>query len=365
MLRIMQMFVALILLTSLEYGQALIQIPFTFTDGNATHVQTLTVGLDPSATDDFDSGLDTYAPPYPPGGGFDAHFILPVGANDWVYKDIRQGDNTAASIGNRVHVAEAQLGTGYTSLQLSWNLPNGGELTLQDDNTGGAIFNANFGSGAGNYTVPFSFTKVRLIVKYIESPFPVELTSFMGSVKDNGVELRWETATEVNNYGFEIERKTESEGWTKIGFVEGHGNSNSPKSYAYEDNNLKGGSKFEYRLKQIDADGKTEYSDVVEVEVLPSSIKLNQNYPNPFNPETRIDYQLPVDSKVTLELYGISGEKVATLINGEVSAGYYSFDVNAHKLNLASGVYIYRMMASNQIANTQPFINVKKLILMK
>ena len=114
----------------------------------------------------------------------------------------------------------------------------------------------------------------------------------------------------------------------------------------------------------IDADGTSEYSNDVETEVsLPKDYAISQNYPNPFNPTTRIDYQLPFDSKVTLELYGITGEKVATILNGELSAGYYTADVNASALNLASGVYIYRMVAQNPSA--QNFVQVKKLMLTK
>ena len=76
------------------------------------------------------------------------------------------------------------------------------------------------------------------------APLPVELTSFSASVKGDVVLLNWRTATELNNYGFEIETSALgthlgtplSSQWTKIGFVEGHGNSNSPKSYSFVDN---------------------------------------------------------------------------------------------------------------------------------
>ena len=97
---------------------------------------------------------------------------------------------------------------------------------------------------------------------------PVELTSFTANLLGSKVELNWVTATEVRNYGFNIERFSSSttpiQGWEKIGFVEGHGNSNSPKSYAFTDI-PQGGTKFQYRLKQIDTDGKYEYSSVVSI----------------------------------------------------------------------------------------------------
>jgi len=128
------------------------------------------------------------------------------------------------------------------------------------------------------------------------TPVPVEIELFSANMVGNTIKLTWQTATEVNNYGFEIERSQtssmKSEKWTKIGFVEGHGNSNSPKDYSFlDDKNLVGlDGELQYRLKQIDFDGNYEYSDVVEVKLNENikAYKLEQNYPNPFNPTTTI-----------------------------------------------------------------------------
>ncbi len=195
---------------------------------------------------------------------------------------------------------------------------------------------------------------------------PVELSSFTANIKQREVELVWETKTEVNTSMFQIERalvKDNVKTFAKIGEVAASGNSNSPKSYNFVDKKLQSG-KYVYRLKMVDADGSFQYSKEVEGEVaLPKEFGLSQNYPNPFNPTTRIDYQLPFDSKVNIELYGITGERIATIINNELSAGYYTLDINASALNLASGVYIYRMNATGQ--NNQNFVQVKKLMLTK
>jgi hypothetical protein len=189
------------------------------------------------------------------------------------------------------------------------------------------------------------------------NPFPVELSSFTVNVIDYIAKLHWRTETEVNNYGFEIERKSNIEtDWKLITFVEGYGNSNSPKQYSYSDSNPIGGSKFFYRLKQIDNDGKFEYSDVVEVMLQPEQYALYQNYPNPFNPTTTIRYGLPEDSDVTLKVYSLLGEEVATLVDEHHVTGTYEVKFSAG--NLASGIYIYRI-------HTDKFTETKKLMLMK
>ena len=180
---------------------------------------------------------------------------------------------------------------------------------------------------------------------------PVELNSFSANTVGSEVELNWSTATEVNNYGFEIERladsrKLNANSWTKIGFVQGHGNSNSPKEYSYVDNNSQSG-KIQYRLKQIDFDGQFKYSWVVEVEVIaPSSFVLHQNYPNPFNPVTKINYEVPANSFVQLKVYNTLGMEVATLVNEEKIAGTYEVEFNA--LNYSSGVYFYRLKSTGK-----------------
>lgn len=198
------------------------------------------------------------------------------------------------------------------------------------------------------------------------TPLPVELSTFkVNAVEGAKAQLEWETASETNNYGFEIERtivsnNTESYKWEKIGFVEGHGNSNSPKLYSFTDKNPTGGSKFAYRLKQIDIDGAFDYSDAVEVEVLPAKFELLPNYPNPFNPTTLIKFSLPEDTKLAINIYNILGEKVITLVNEEFKAGYHQvqFNSNSNGLNLSSGLYIYSIESKN-------FTQVKKMILLK
>lgn len=189
----------------------------------------------------------------------------------------------------------------------------------------------------------------------LANPLPVELTSFNANAFGKDVKISWSTATEVNSYQFVVER-SDNEEWNVVGTVNASGNSNSPKQYSFTDNNLQQG-KYQYRLKMIDNDGSYEYSQTVEVNIdVPKEFALMQNYPNPFNPVTNINYTIPVDSKVMLVIYSISGEKVAELINETQSAGSYSIPFNA--ANLASGTYVYRLIAND-------FVQTKKMLLIK
>jgi len=192
------------------------------------------------------------------------------------------------------------------------------------------------------------------------SVLPVELVSFTAAAAGMNANLRWTTATEVHNYGFEIQRRQTAD-WAKVGFVAGAGSSNSTKNYSFTDNNLSSGS-YSYRLKQIDIDGSFSYGASVEVSIssAPQVFALLQNYPNPFNPSTVISYQLPVNSQVTLKVYNMLGQEVATLVNDLKQAGSYSvtFNTAAGTRALSSGVYVYRLQAGS-------FISIKKLVLMK
>ena len=169
---------------------------------------------------------------------------------------------------------------------------------------------------------------------------PVELTSFSASSDKNDIILTWNTATEVNNQGFEIQRKTAGE-FERVGFVEGKGTTTEMQNYLFKDKNLLSGS-YTYRLKQMDFDGSFAYSDEVEIEIdQPSVFYLGQNYPNPFNPSTNIKYSIPADAMVTLKVYDILGTEVSTLVNEYQQAG--TFDVVFNGSNLASGVYYYQL----------------------
>jgi hypothetical protein len=185
---------------------------------------------------------------------------------------------------------------------------------------------------------------------------PVELSSFTASASDGNVVLNWTTATETNNRGFEIERKSGNSNYQKAGYVPGFGTTTAGKSYTYTDKNLAAGN-HTYRLKQIDLNGSSEYSNEVEVEVtVPAKFALEQNYPNPFNPTTMIKYSIAAPGVVTLKVYDLLGQEAAVLVNESKQAGTYSVEFDAS--TLASGIYMYKLTSGSSV-------ETKKLMLIK
>jgi hypothetical protein len=191
---------------------------------------------------------------------------------------------------------------------------------------------------------------------------PVELVSFTASVDKENVNLKWNTATELNNYGFNIERSSENNAngeivFTQIGFVKGAGNSVTPHSYSFSDK-LNNSGTYYYRLKQTDNNGSFKYSTPVEVnfQQIAKDYSLGQNYPNPFNPSTTIAYSLPQASNVKLSVYNALGQQVKIVENVYKNAGNYQVTLNANDLN--SGIYFYKLEAGQ-------FSQIKKMILVK
>ncbi|MEJ2195900.1 MAG: T9SS type A sorting domain-containing protein, partial [Ignavibacteriaceae bacterium] len=181
---------------------------------------------------------------------------------------------------------------------------------------------------------------------------PVELAFFSGALNGGEIKLTWRTDTEVNNYGFNIENSINNGDWSNIGFIEGYGNSNSPKYYDFSDGNINSAGEYHYRLKQVDNDGTFEYSDVITVLVTtPINFYLSQNYPNPFNPTTKIDFSLPEKQMVSLRVYNTLGEMVSELVNEVRESGNYSETFDAS--NLPSGVYVYRLQTQSFAANNK------------
>ena len=214
-------------------------------------------------------------------------------------------------------------------------------------------------SGANTVNPLGGLTAIR--IESTDAPVPVELTSFSASVADNAVALSWITETETNNMGFEIQRKDIDE-FTTIGYVEGKINSTTRQNYSYVDEGVVSG-KYIYRLKQIDLDGTSKFSNSIEVDLTaPIDFALSQNYPNPFNPSTTINYSLPFESNVKIIVYNLVGEVVKELVNSSQQTGYHSVKFNG--VDFSSGIYFYSISASS-IDGQQNFNSVRKMTLLK
>ncbi|MEX2115482.1 MAG: T9SS type A sorting domain-containing protein [Bacteroidota bacterium] len=192
---------------------------------------------------------------------------------------------------------------------------------------------------------------VRVGTTWSDAPLPVQLTNFAATSSRFGVDLQWSTATELNNYGFDIERRSVGSAeatWSTVGFVQGAGTSTSPRDYSYTDSKVDPG-RYAYRIKQIDMNAAFTYYSTAEVEVGlgPKELALEPNYPNPFNPSTNITFTVPVDGRAALKVYNMLGQEVATLFDEEAVAGRVyqkTFDASS----LPTGVYVSRLEFGGQ-----------------
>ncbi len=269
------------------------------------------------------------------------------------------------SNGNAVYVAGGLSAGGADVEGLILNSTDGGDSWNSiDSKSSRTLYSICFPTSSIGYAVGDG----GVIIKTFDVIIPVEFTSFGSFINGNTVTLNWQTATELNNQGFEVQRlqdnKTEKlsewipseQDWEKIGFVPGYRTTTETKSYSFTDENLRTG-KYQYRLKQTDYNGTFKYSNTIEVEInIPAKFSLEQNYPNPFNPVTAIKFELPVSSNVEISIFSSIGEKVETLTNKYYKSGYYQLEWRTDKYS--SGVYYYQL-------KTKDFVETKKMILLR
>lgn len=330
----------------------------------------------PSTTTTYSIGGKTLAAiTWGPGG------TPPTSMSLIYYPGTNPPNSSGFNVGNGYWSFTATGGSGYTyDIVLYFDpaqtgtIPSDTNTVVSKSDDGGTTYipYTTYGTGAGqyernsaaNYIIVYGLTSFSIFaLSDSDLPLPVELIAFTSSVNRNEVKLNWSTSMEKNNSGFEIERKAVGKSnWVKAGSVQGSGTTNEVKNYSFTDAGVAKG-KYNYRLRQLDYNGNSQYFSLsTEVNVgIPEKFDLSQNYPNPFNPTTKINYDLPFDSKVSIKLFDMTGREVAVIVNGTQSAGFYTVQFNG--ANLASGVYFYNIIAEG--GNAAKYITTKKMVLVK
>jgi hypothetical protein len=269
-------------------------------------------------------------------------------------------------------ISEAVTGGSNATVTLQWNGADQGSLF---DNAGGVTIGRFNGTaweespaikgGSNPYTAQAGATTQFSNFSVGNSgALPVQLASFVGSFVGNDVKLEWQTVSEKNNFGFNIQRYNNPiSGFQTIGFVAGNGTTLTPQNYEYLDE--ASNNALEYRLEQIDNNGLKIYygpifinpSGVCDGNIVPAVFKLYQNYPNPFNPSTKVSFSLEKAAYTTLKVYSVLGDEVATLYAGDAESGRM-YVVNYDAKNLASGLYFYKLQSGTQT-------EIKKCVFLK
>lgn len=193
-------------------------------------------------------------------------------------------------------------------------------------------------------------------------PTAVHLTSYSAIEREGYVEVEWATAAELNNAGFNIYRSTsEYATKTKLNqeFIPARGNELEGAAYSFKDYDVTGSGEYYYWFEDVSLNRETRMSGpaVIELRDIPKTFSLAQNYPNPFNPVTEISYKLAADCHVKLEIYGVLGQRVATLVDEYQTAGNRIVRWDAGS-ELSSGIYFYRLQAGS-------YVEMRKMVLLK
>lgn len=252
--------------------------------------------------------------------------------NDGYFEILRFGFNILSSANGTVNFGIYQP------------LPYRGGLQYQTGGEVSAIWYSNLLNNGNDSTVQIT----NLLI-------PVELSAFTAVALPVGAaELHWTTESETSNHGFEVERG-DGEHFERIGFVRGQGTVSTKTEYSFTDPGAEASARngqVIYRLRQVDTDGTSAYSQMAVVMFAPATVALEQNYPNPvaMGETTMIPFGLAVPSTVTLAVYNMLGQRVATLTDAVAhEAGRYQIAWDGRTdsgLPAPAGVYVVRFNAN-------------------
>jgi hypothetical protein len=216
------------------------------------------------------------------------------------------------------------------------------------------IYNDAMGTFSASLTPGVNSTGCCVCI-HLDFVLPVELLVFEGLPGDNTVKLSWTTASETNTNHFEIVRDGQS-----VVNIPATDNATG-SSYHWTDASVENGTTYHYDLVAVSVNGVRQ--NLGNVSVTPSynaatvtAYALHQNFPNPFNPTTSIAVDLVESGNVTLKVYNLMGQEVASLVSGTMTSGRHIVSFNAS--NLSSGLYLYRLSVNG-------FVAEKKMLLMK
>jgi photosystem II stability/assembly factor-like uncharacterized protein len=303
------------------------------------------------------------------------HFVTPLVG--WVAgnggKLLKTNDGGATWIEQTSGTTRNLNAIAFANVDTCWVVGDNGVIHVT--NNGGASWSSQISATTQNLRDVF-FTNARhgwavglnsTIVEYaIVHALPIQLARFTAAAINNSVRLEWTTISEVNNFGFFVERQVQNATeWIEVpnSFIAGNGTTNQPQHYSFVDRNVGAGT-WLYRLRQHDLDGTVNYTEPVSVDILtsvegkdlPTEFALKQNYPNPFNPSTTIEFSIAKAGLVSLRVFDVLGKEVATIVNEPLNQGSYTKTFSAE--GLSSGMYLYKLTAGD-------FVTTKKFVLSK
>jgi hypothetical protein len=283
--------------------------------------------------------------------------------------------NTASS--SQFNLSYSMRDTNYHAIDTKSNVLSGSSVSTTWANLERLTqyqWYATINDGDSTTTGPlWSFTTV-------DPAVPIQLASLTAAIEQNSqnVLVRWSTISEVNNYGFYVQRRNGNEPSFKDienSFTTGNGTTLEPQSYSFNDNTIVTPAIYHYRLRQLDNDGLEHFTISVSInfsilavtESVPLEFRLYQNYPNPFNPATKLKFSLEKSGYTTLKVYNILGQVVANLFESNAEAGkLYIVNFNASASGgLTSGVYFYRLETRSVSDQYKSFTQVRKLLLLR
>lgn len=264
---------------------------------------------------------------------------------DYVYKSVILDNNADELVLRNVEGQEVDRvaydgGPGFPS-------PLGASMFFKghwtDDNNDGSLWEASF-ERLPNYEnddCPTCMDYGSPGQVDLSTLLPVELVSFGVTVDGDRAILKWETATELNNAGFQIEYRQADGTFSAAGWVNGAGTTNDARSYTFSVDRLAHGAHV-FRLKQVDFDGAYAYSDEVAATIQVEVSYVKKPYPNPFNPETSIVFGVARDQQVLVEVVDMLGRRVKLAFEGWATANE-PHQLRISGAGLPSGRYMIRV----------------------